>query len=44
MSLIYIMKNSGPRIDPCGTPILVNQVMEFSILAQCIMGVELRPA
>ena len=23
MSLIYILNNTGPKIDPCGTPVLI---------------------
>ena len=28
-SLIYIMKRSGPIIEPCGTPVVIGKVFDF---------------
>ena len=28
-SLIYVRKRRGPRIDPCGTPVVICSISEF---------------
>ncbi len=29
MSFMYIMKRRGPKIDPCGTPVIMGNVLEI---------------
>ena len=29
-SLIYIKNNNGPRIDPCGTPVVIGPIVDES--------------
>ena len=31
-SLMYIIKSNGPRIDPCGTPVVILRVSDFVLL------------
>ena len=30
MSLIKILNNKGPTIEPCGTPVLINYMDDFT--------------
>ena len=41
ISFMYIMKSSGPRIDPCGTPVFVYAVSDlvFLNLVWCFLPV-----
>ena len=36
-SIIYIMNNSGPSIEPCGTPVFIGKTFDFisSIFTNC---------